>query len=159
MVQDSLRDPGQRRWGHSCTCRIAPTVTNTPYELVYRINPDVEHIRTFELRGEGQRVKSDPLIEFRKWVNLMENGTDKNVRTVIFDNAKELVTGRMKELCDECGIWIILLVPYSPPPNSVATNGTWAMSHSSRLPPQFWAEAMGAFVYLQNCTNSDEHSI
>ena len=46
-------------------------------------------------------MKSDPLIEFGKWVNLMENGTDKNVRMVIFDNAKELVAGWMKELCDE----------------------------------------------------------
>jgi len=50
------------------------------------------------MRGEGQRVKLDPLIEFGKWVNLMENGTDKNVRMAIFDNAKELVAGQMKEL-------------------------------------------------------------
>jgi len=111
------------------------------------------------MRGEGQRVKLDPLIKFRKWVNLMENGTDKNVRMVIFDNAKELVAGRMKELCDKRGIQIISLVPYSPSPNSVATNGTWAMSHGSGLPPRFWAEAMGTFVYLQNHTNGDEHSI
>jgi len=41
--------------------------------------------------GEGQRVKSNALIEFGKWVNLMENGTDKKVRTVMFNNAKELV--------------------------------------------------------------------
>jgi len=109
--------------------------------------------------GEGQRVKSDPLIEFGKWVNLMENGTNKNVRMVIFDNAKELVAGWMKELCDKCGIRISLSVPYSPSLNSVATNGTWAMSCSSGLPPRFWAEAMGAFVYLQNHTNGDEHSI
>jgi len=111
------------------------------------------------MRGEGQRVKSDPLIEFGKWVNLMENGTDKNVRTVIFDNAKELVARWMKELCNKCGIWIILLVLYSPSPNSVTTNGTCPMSHGSGLPPRFWAEVMGAFVYLQNCTNGDKHSI
>ena len=53
------------------------------------------------MHGEGQSVKSDPLIKFGKWVNLMENGTNKNVRMVIFDNAKELVARRMKELCDE----------------------------------------------------------
>jgi len=41
--------------------------------------------------GEGQRVKSNALIKFRKWVNLMENGADEKVRMVMFDNAKELV--------------------------------------------------------------------
>jgi len=76
------------------------------------------------MHGEGQRVKLNALIEFRKWVNLMENSTDKNVRMVIFDNAKELVAGWMKELCDEHSIWIILSVLYSPSPNSIATNGT-----------------------------------
>jgi len=77
------------------------------------------------MHGEGQRVKSDPLIKFRKWVNLMENSTDKNVRTVIFDNAKELVARRMKELCDKRSIQIISSVLYSPSPNSIATNSTW----------------------------------
>jgi len=43
------------------------------------------------MHGEGQRVKSNALIEFRKWVNLMENSADEKVRTVMFDNAKELV--------------------------------------------------------------------
>jgi len=89
----------------------------------------------------------------------MENGTNKNDRTVIFDNAKELVAGRMKELCDECDIRIISSVPYSPSLNSVTTNSTWAMLHGSRLPPRFRAEAMGTFMYLQNRTNGDEHSI
>ena len=83
----------------------------------------------------------------------------EKVRTVMFDNVKELVAGQMKELCDKRGIQIISLVLYSPSPNSIATNGTWAMSRGSGLPPQFWAEAMGTFMYLQNCTNSDKHSI
>jgi len=74
-------------------------------------------------------------IKFEKWANLMENGTDKNVRMVIFDNVKELVAGQMKELCNKCSIQIILSVPYSPSSNSITTNGIWAMSHSSRLPP------------------------
>jgi len=104
-------------------------------------------------------VKSNAPIKFGKWANLMENGTDKNIRTVIFDNAKELVARQMKELCDECSIRIISLVPYSPSSNSVTTNGTWVMLHGSRLPLQVQAEAMGTFMYLQNCTNSDEHSI
>ena len=50
------------------------------------------------------RAKSDAPIEFKKWVNLMENGTDKWVKTIMFDNAKELTAGGMKEMCDERGI-------------------------------------------------------
>jgi len=41
--------------------------------------------------GEGRRVKLNALIEFGKWVNLMENDTDEKVRMVMFDNVKELV--------------------------------------------------------------------
>ena len=108
---------------------------NTPYELVYRINPDVEHIHTFRcVVKAGEGVKLNALIKFGKWANLMENSTDKNIRTVIFDNAKGLVARQMKELCNEHNIWIISSVLYSPSSNSVTTNGTWVMSHGSRLP-------------------------
>jgi len=93
-------------------------------------------------------AKSDAPIEFEKWV-----------RTVMFDNAKEFVAGRMKELCDERGIRIISSVPYSPSSNGiaerlvgVATNGTRAMLRDSGLPPRFWAEAMSTFMYLRNRT-------
>jgi len=86
------------------------------------------------MHGEGQRVKPNAPIKVGKWVNLMENSTDKNVRMVIFNNVKELVARRMKELCDEHSIQIILSVPYSPSPNSVTTNGTWVISHGSGLP-------------------------
>jgi len=58
----------------------------------------------------------------------------------------------MKELCDECGIQIILSVLYSPSSNGVATKDTWAMLRSSGLPPRFWAEVMGTFMYLGNRT-------
>jgi len=92
------------------------------------------------------------LIKFGKWVNLMENGTDKNVRTVIFNNVKELVAGQMKELCDKHGIWIISSVPYSPSLNSIATKGTQVISHGSGLPPQSWAEVMETFMYPSNRT-------
>jgi len=32
------------------------------------------------------------------------------------------------------------------------TNGTWAMLCGSGLSPRFWAEAMGTFMYLPNCS-------
>jgi hypothetical protein len=49
----------------------------------------------------------DALAIFEKLVKLMENGTNENVRTVTFDNMKELVAGQMKELCDEHNIRVI----------------------------------------------------
>ena len=94
------------------------------------------------------RAKSDALVEFEKWANLMQNGTGQNIRTFMLNNAKELVAGRMKELCDERSIRIISSVPYSPSSNGiaerlvgVATNSTRAMLHDSGLPPRFWVEA------------------
>jgi len=58
----------------------------------------------------------------------------------------------MKELCDKRGIRIISSVLYSPSSNGVATKDTWAMLRGSGLPPRFWAEAMGTFMYLRNHT-------
>ena len=66
------------------------------------------------------RAKSDAPVKFEKWVKMMENGTDKSVRTVMFDNAKELTAGRMREFCDKHSIRIITSVPYSPSSNGVA---------------------------------------
>ena len=67
----------------------------------------------------------------------MENGTGCTIKGVMFDNAKELVTGRMKEYYEHKGIRINSSVPYSPLSNGIAdsgaTNGTRAMLHDSNL--------------------------
>jgi len=77
----------------------------------------------------------------------------------MFDNAGELVAGRMRDICYERGIKIISSVPYSPSSNGVAerlvgvaTRGTRAMLHDAKLPPRFWAEAMSTYMYLRNRT-------
>jgi len=89
----------------------------------------------------------------------MENSTDKKVRMVMFNNVKQLVARWVKELCDEHGIWIISLVPYSPSPNSVTTKGTQAISHSSGLPLQSWAEVMGHLCIRRIAPRQGEDSI
>ena len=105
------------------------------------------------------RVKSDAPTEFETWVNQVENATEMRIRTVMFNNAKELVAGGMKEFCNGHGIRIISSVPYSPSSNGiaerlvgVATDGTRAMLRDSALPARFWAEAMNTFMYLRNRT-------
>ena len=66
------------------------------------------------------RAKSDAHIEFEVWAAEMENGTGSTIKAVMFDNAKELVAGRMKEYCEHKGIRIGSSVPYSPSSNGVA---------------------------------------
>jgi len=103
------------------------------------------------------RAKLDAPVEFEKWAAMMQNGTGKTIRTVMFDNAKEFVAGKMREFCNERRIRIITSVPYSPSYNGiaerlvgVATYGTRAMLRDSGLPPRFWAKAMTTFMYLRN---------
>jgi hypothetical protein len=107
--------------------------------------------------GEFQGPKSDALVELMKWVNMIEKDTEMTVKTLMFDNACELVAGNMKKLCAACGIRIISMLPYSPSSNgiaerlvSVVTEETRAMLYDARLPLSFWAEAMSTFIYLQN---------
>ena len=73
-------------------------------------------------------------------------GTRRNIRMVMFDNARELVAERM---CDKRGIRIISMVLCSPSPNGIAerlvgitTSGARAMLRYYGRPPRFWAEAM-----------------
>jgi hypothetical protein len=53
------------------------------------------------------RAKSDAPVEFEKWAKKVENDRGRNLRTVLFDNARELVAGKMKALCDARGTRII----------------------------------------------------
>jgi len=80
------------------------------------------------------RAKSDALAKFEIWAT-------KTIKAVMFDNAKELVAGKMKEYCKWKGIRINSSVPYSPSSNGVAerlvgvaTNGMRAMLRDSKGP-------------------------
>jgi hypothetical protein len=59
------------------------------------------------------QAESDVPVEFEKWVKKLENKCGINIRMGPLDNAKELVAEEMKDLCNACGIQIILMVPYS----------------------------------------------
>jgi hypothetical protein len=79
------------------------------------------------------RAKSDAPVEFEKWVRRMQNGTGRTIKTVMFDNARELVAGRMREFCDERGIRIVYLV------GSILTRVKWNCGREQ--PP--WCSTMG----------------
>ena len=81
------------------------------------------------------------------------------MKAVMFDDAGELVAGRMWESGEHKGIRINSSVPYSPWSNGVAelffgvaTDGIRAMLRDSNLPPHFWAEGVMTFMYLHKRT-------
>ena len=53
------------------------------------------------------KAKSNAVDVFETWLNQVENEMGKCIKRVMFDQAKELTMGRMKELCDRRGIHII----------------------------------------------------
>ena len=52
------------------------------------------------------RAKSNVPAEFEVWAAKMENGMESTIKAVMFNNARELVLGRMKEYCEQKGIRI-----------------------------------------------------
>jgi len=66
------------------------------------------------------RYKSDAPVEFQNWIKLVQKQSGRNIKTVMVDNARELVAGKMKEIYDVYGIRITLSVPYSPSSNGIA---------------------------------------
>jgi len=140
---------------------IGDLVGPMPVESVSRCTYGSILVDDYSLAGSvlPLREKSDAPIEFEKWATMVQNGAGRTIKTVMFDNAKKLVAGKMRGFCEQQGIRIISSVPYSPSSNGVAarlvgvaTNDTRAMLRDSNLPPRFWAEATSTFMYLRNRT-------
>lgn len=50
---------------------------------------------------------------------MIQNAEGRTIKPVMFDNKRELVAGRTRGFCEQQGIRIVLLVPYSPSSNAV----------------------------------------
>ena len=105
------------------------------------------------------RNNSDAPIEFEEWIKQVENEDKRKVAKVLFDNARELVEGKTREICDARGICTTSTIPYSTSSNGVAerlvgdtSEGIRAILHDSGLPSRFWVEAMKTFMRIRNKT-------
>jgi hypothetical protein len=54
--------------------------------------------------------KLDARTKFERWATMVQNGKGRTIKLVMFDNAKELVAGRMRGFCEQQGIQIILFM-------------------------------------------------
>ena len=97
------------------------------------------------------RLTSEASEAFQIFKAAAENESQKKIREVMTDNARELCMGEMKDICIREGIKLHTSVRYSPESNGVAertigvlTNAVRAMLHDSGLPKFLWAEAFSA---------------
>ena len=105
------------------------------------------------------RLKSDAPEAFKIFKAAAENESQKRMREVMTDHARELSMGETRQFCEQEGIKLHTSVRYSPESNGVAertigvlTNAVRAMLHNSGLPMFLWAEAYNTATDLHNRT-------
>ena len=103
--------------------------------------------------------KDEVFSKFKEFKALIENDTEKNIKTFLSENGGEFTSNEFKELCKDSGIKRDLSTPYNPQRNGIAERknrtiieATRAMLHDQDIPMHLWAEAARTTVYVQNHT-------
>lgn len=103
------------------------------------------------------KKKEDVFQVIKKYIAKAEREKDTKIKRFRSDNGLEYCNRQMKELFDELGIKHERTCTETPQMNGVAErlNRTImecarTILHSSKLPHCFWAEAVGAAVYIKN---------
>ena len=105
------------------------------------------------------RLKPNAPEAFKIFKAAAENESQKRMREVMTDNARELSMGGMRQTGEKEGIKLHTFVRYSPESNGVAectigafTNAVRALLHDSGFPQVIWAETYNAATYVHNRT-------
>jgi hypothetical protein len=101
--------------------------------------------------------KSDAVTEFKKWLVWAERMSDRRLKCVRSDNAKELTEGGMKALFNELGIETEVTLPYEHEQNGMAERANRTLEEKARcllmdagLEQKYWADALRAAAFLAN---------
>ena len=103
--------------------------------------------------------KDEVFNKFREFKSLIENHTEKKIKTFQSDNGREFTSNEFKELSKYSRIKREFSTPYNPQHNGIAEwkkkaimEAGRAMLHDQDIPMHLWAEAARTTVYVQNCT-------
>jgi hypothetical protein len=103
------------------------------------------------------KKKNEVFGKFKEFKALVENLTERNIKTLRSDNGGEFTLEEFKEYCKEVGIKRELSTPYNPQQNGVAKRknrmimeAVKAIIHDQDLPMHLWEEAAKIAVYVQN---------
>ena len=99
--------------------------------------------------------KDEVFSKFKEFKVLIENHTEKKIKTCRSDNGGEFTSNEFKELCKGSRIKRELSTPYNPQQNGIAKRKNItimevarAMLHDQDLPMHLWAEAARIEVYV-----------
>ena len=99
--------------------------------------------------------KDEVFNKFKEFKDLIENHTEKKIKTFRSDNGGEFTSNEFKALCKDLGIKRELTTPYNSQQNGVAErkNRTImevarAMLHDQEIPMHLWVEAAKIAVYV-----------
>ncbi|KAG8489064.1 hypothetical protein CXB51_017032 [Gossypium anomalum] len=103
------------------------------------------------------KQKSEVFDAFNKFKALVENQSSCKIKALRTDNGSEYLSERFQKLCEESGIHHQLTNFYTPQQNGVCErknrtvlNMARCLLFQSKLPSNFWAEAVNTSVYLLN---------
>ncbi|MBW0534709.1 hypothetical protein O181_074424 [Austropuccinia psidii MF-1] len=101
--------------------------------------------------------KSDVYDEFVIQLKYMENVHERKIKKVVTDGGGEFVNQQFKELANQSGFIHVIAPPYTPEHNGVAERANRTIVDKARclllmskLPSQYWAEAINTATYLTN---------
>jgi len=103
------------------------------------------------------KSKNEVFGNFKEFKTLVENLTERKIKTLRSDNGGEFTSKEFKEYGKEIGIKWELSTPYNPHQNGVAERknrtimeAVKAMIHDQDLLMHLWAKAAKTAVYVQN---------
>ena len=101
------------------------------------------------------KLKSEVFETLKIWKALVENQSGNKIKIIRTNNGKEYVSKNLQHLCEECGIQMKHLVPYSPQQNGVEKRKnralkemTTCMIEKKDLSPNIWAETINCAAYV-----------